>query len=137
MIDDQNGGDANEFPVDLSPIDPLRDQATFDTIAKAIVRDGMAARARRDRSQSRYAVVAHVSGWSVPILAAAALIIAAAAPLLTRSMADLSPASTDVATATERLGIPSSIAALAQSQQVPTPAEVIAAFDAHWRGGGQ
>lgn len=132
MSDDRDGDDVRS--VDLSPIDPLR-EPRFAEIAQAIVRDGMAARERHADAAARYGAVASVARWSRPILAAAAVIVALATPLLIRSVPDVSSASADVAAAPDRFGIPASFVALAQSRHDPTPAEVIAAFDVHWRGG--
>jgi hypothetical protein len=155
MIDDRDGGDSREAqPVDLSPIDPRHDDTRFAALAQAIVRDGMAARQRRARFEHESGAMAYVWRWSTPILAAAAVIIVAAIPTLTRpvggrsgdgasvgSTASAGPpataASPDGFASADRLGVPASIVALVQSRRDPTPAEVVAAFDARWRGAGQ
>ncbi len=122
----------NARPIDLSPLDPLRDDDRFDATARTIVRDAMAARAALRHTS----VAGSLVSWSTPILAAAALIIAASVPLLVRSSRMLTPSGRPPApaVAVERFGVPSAIVALAQSSAQPTPAEVVAAFDARWSG---
>lgn len=119
-------------PSDLTPIDPLADSRRFDRLAQSIVRDGMAARRATMvvRSQS---AMAHVTRWSIPILAAAALVVAAAIPTLTWSTRNLSPSAEAANGPSDRFGLPASVLALTRSGSDPTPADVIAAFDSRWR----
>jgi hypothetical protein len=136
MIDDRDETDV-PAPLDLSPLDPLRDDRRFAALADSIVRDAMAARRPATRVYARQSVMALLSRWSTPILAAAAVVVAAAVPMLARSTGDMSPIpssgpaveSAGVPALPDRFGIPGSIILLAQSRGEPTPAELIAAFD--------
>ena len=137
MTDDLHDSE-NARPIDLSPLDPLRDAVRFDATARAIVRDAMAARAAR-RGESVVGSLALLANWSTPILAAAAVIIAASVPLLVRSSRELTspvePQAPGVAAGPmTRYGVPTAILALAQSRAEPTAAELVAAFDARWSG---
>jgi len=130
MIDDRP--DESTPPVDLTPLDPQLDAGRLDLLARAIVRDGMAARrgvtvARRPRD-----AMAHLTRWSMPILAAAAVVVAAAIPTLAWSARYLSTAGSVQPASTDRFGFPESIIALTRAGRDPTPADIVAAFDARW-----
>lgn len=131
MMDDEDLSAAS--PVDLSQLDPLADQRRFDVVAQRIVRDGMAARKGTSLSlrQSRSAV-ADIARWSMPIFAAAALVVAAAIPTLAVSARRLSSAGVAPVAPSDRLGFPEPIIALTRTGGEPTPTDVIAAFDSRW-----
>lgn len=131
MMDDEDLSAAP--PVDLSRLDPLADARRFDVMAQRIVRDGMAARSAAPSTyrQPRSAV-ADIGRWSLPILAAAALVVAAAIPTLAVSARRLSSANDIPVAQSDRLGFPAPVIALTQAGRQPTPADVIAAFDARW-----
>lgn len=134
MIDDGDDTDA-PAPLDLSPLDPLGDERRFTAIADSIVRDAMAARRSASGVSARQGVMSLLSRWSTPILAAAAVVVAAAVPMLARSTSDVSqvpssgPAAAGAPAIPDRFGIPGSMIMLTQSRHEPTPAELIAAFD--------
>jgi hypothetical protein len=130
MIDDRP--DESIPPVDLTSLDPRLDAGRLDLLTRTIVRDGMAARrgmavARRPRD-----AMAHVARWSMPILAAAAVVVAAAIPTLAWSARYLSTAGPTQQASTDRFGIPEPIIALTRAGRDPTPADIVAAFDARW-----
>jgi hypothetical protein len=128
MIADHDASDVP--PNDLTPLDPMADSRRFDRLAQSIVRDGMAAR-RATIVATPQDAMAHVARWSIPILAAAAVVVAAAIPMLTWSMRDFSPALANAPS--DRFGLPAPVLALTRSGSDPTPADVIAAFDSRWR----
>jgi len=130
MIADHDASDVP--PNDLTPLDPMADSRRFDRLAQSIVRDGMAAR-RATIVATPQDAMAHVARWSIPILAAAAVVVAAAIPMLTWSMRDLSASSAAANTPGDRFGLPAPVLALTRSSSDPTPADVIAAFDSRWR----
>jgi hypothetical protein len=130
MIDDRP--DESIPPVDLTSLDPRLDAGRLDLLTRTIVRDGMAARrgmavARRPRD-----AMAHVARWSMPILAAAAVVVAAAIPTLAWSARYLSTAGSVQPASADRFGIPEPIIALTRAGRDPTPADIVAAFDAGW-----
>ena len=135
MMNDQDP--SSEAPIDLTPLDPLVDARRFDALASNIVRDGMHARRRTTIALRSPSVMADVARWSMPVLAAAALVVAAAIPTLAVSARSLSSANTEPTAANDRLGFPAPILALTRSGSDPTPAEVIAAFDSRWLGGSR
>jgi hypothetical protein len=130
MIDDRD--DPQVPPVDLTAIDPLLDRARFDGLVRTIVGDGMTARRAPTVHLRAQGAVAAVARWSMPILAAAAVVVAAAIPTLAWSGASLSPAGPSAQASTDRLGFPAPILALTRSGSDPTPADVVAAFDSRW-----
>jgi hypothetical protein len=130
MIDDRN--DPRNSPVDLTPIDPLLDHDQFDVLARTIVRDGMSARRATIAHLRAPGAMAAVARWSMPILAAAAVVVAAAIPTLAWSGRSLSLAGTSPQATLDRLGFPAPILALTRSGSDPTPADVVAAFDSRW-----
>jgi len=131
MMDDEDLATAP--PVDLSPLDPLAEARRFDGLAQRIVSDGMAARsAARLTHRPLRSAVAEIARWSLPILAAAALVVVAAIPTLAVSARRLSSADDLPLAQSDRLGFPAPVIALTQAGRQPTPADVIAAFDARW-----
>lgn len=130
MMQDRDGSGVP--PVDLTPIDPRLDRQRFDALAQAIVRDGMTARRAAAVSLRPHGAVAHVARWSMPILAAAAVVVAAAIPTLAWSARSLSSAGAGPSATIDRLGLPAPIVALTRSDRDPTPADVVAAFDSRW-----
>jgi hypothetical protein len=132
MMNDQDP--SSEAPIDLTPLDPLVDVRRFDALASRIVRDGMHARRGTTIALRSPSVMADVARWSMPVLAAAALVVAAAIPTLAVFARRLSSADAPSGQI-DRLGFPAPILALTRSGSDPTPAEVIAAFDSRWFGG--
>ena len=130
MIDDNN--DSRIAPVDLTAIDPLLDRDRFDALARTIVRDGMTARRATIAQLRPPGAMAAVARWSMPILAAAAVVVAAAVPTLAWSGRSLSSAGTRSQVTMDRFGFPAPILALTRSGSDPTPADVVAAFDSRW-----
>lgn len=130
MMDDRN--DPRSSPVDLTPIDPLLDRDRFDMLARTIVRDGMSARRAAPVHSRAPGAMAAVARWSMPILAAAAVVVAAAVPTLAWSGRNLSSAGSSSQATMDRFGFPAPILALTRSGSDPTPADVVAAFDSRW-----
>jgi hypothetical protein len=130
MIDDHD--DPGISRVDLTPIDPLLDRDRFDVLARTIVRDGMTARRAAIERLRAPGAMAAVARWSMPILAAAAVVVAAAVPTLAWSGRSLSSAGTSSQATMDRFGLPAPILALTRSGSDPTPADVVAAFDSRW-----
>ena len=130
MMDDRN--DPRSSPVDLTPIDPLLDRDRFDVLARTIVRDGMSARRAAPVHSRAPGAMAAVARWSMPILAAAAVVVAAAVPTLAWSGRNLSSAGSSSQATMDRFGFPAPILALTRSGSDPTPADVVAAFDSRW-----
>ena len=134
MIDDAN--DLPE-PVDLTPLDPLANPRRADALVAAIVAAGMDARRRPKPS----GLVAGITRWSRPALAAAALILAVSIPAIIRSERQLTtPAAAGAAapaadTTARRFGLPASVIALTQRGRTPAPYEIVSAFDDRWNRG--
>lgn len=101
---------------DLSPLDPLRDTARFDTTVRAIVRDGFDARGE--------ALFSVLGGWMRPALAAAAVIIALSLPVALRAR----PPRPAVSTA-ELLGVPQALIDLTVRTRQPSLLELSTALD--------
>ena len=122
--------------IDLSALDPTLDPA-FQAAVAAIVREAMGGGASGRQGGPAAALVA-VARWTRPILAAAAAVVAIAFSVLERArvsagnQASLRAGTASVAA--ERLGMPESIVSLAAASRAPTPADVVAAFDATWTG---
>ena len=106
-----------EPPVDLRPLDPMRDSARLDALVGAISAHAMAA---RRTATERSGVLGELAGWSRPALAAAALVLAVALPTLWRSRAHTPVASP----ATDTMGIPRELALILHSSRAPTVAEL-------------
>ena len=120
--------------IDLSPLDPTLDPA-FQTRAAAVARAAMAARASGLERLPPASLVA-MTRWTRPVLAAAAAIVLIAFSVLERArVTSQSPTAPSASVAAERLGMPASIVSLAASSRVPTPADIVAAFDQSWLGG--
>lgn len=111
----------NETPIDLSPLDPLRDPE-FEARVSAIVHSA--------RVEQRVAVVDYLSRWTRPALAAAAIIAALAVVPLIRG-SERAGAST-----AEILGVPPGLVAIATSSSPPGIADLAEALnveDSHGR----
>ena len=103
----------DDRPLDLTPLDPLRDPR-FDARVNAIVREAFAAR--------RQSVLAVVGGWTRPMLIAAALALAVLLPALTRRAVQR-PVS-----AAEILGVPSTLVDLVASTAHPSLEDIAEAL---------
>jgi hypothetical protein len=113
-----NDDSAHDDPIDLSPLDPTRDAARFAALASSIARDAMLARTRKAAAQPRD-LLAELTAWWRPALAAAAIVLGVALPMLGRAPAAPSklPA---IASATDVLGIPRELMDLLASPRTPS-----------------
>jgi hypothetical protein len=120
MIDD---------PVDLSALDPTRDDAQFDAMATQLAERAIAA-----RQATSSGVLAELVSWTRPALAAAALIAAVSALTLSRMATDAGRSRQP--TSADALGIPSRVADWANTNYTPSPLELVGAIGSA-RGEGQ
>jgi len=107
----------DDRPIDLTALDPTRDPS-FDTRSRRIAADAMAARRAAPRPL-RLDVFGELAGWSRPLLAAAAVILAVTVPTLSYMSGAKAPRARG-ATTSELLGIPAKLVDLASSGQAPT-----------------
>ena len=104
-------------PIDLSPLDPLRDPLALDARVAAIARDAVI--------PPPPDILAELAAWARPALAAAAVIAAIASyPLLVHR-----PTQRRVTTA-EILGVPSAVVELARSGTPPGLVDLAEALNA-------
>jgi hypothetical protein len=121
MIDD---------PVDLSPLDPTRDDARFDAMARQLAEKAIGARHTPSTDP-----LGELLSWTRPALAAAALIAAVSTLALSR-MSITAVTTSRRATSADVLGIPPRVADWASTNYTPSPLELVAAIGGA-RGGGQ
>jgi hypothetical protein len=105
--------------IDLSPLDPRRDEALLAGRVRAIALDAMTARA------GKAGVLADLSAWAGPAMAAAAAValVAGVTMFSTRGAAAPLPR-----TVLDAVGIPVSVAEWAQANHYPSTAELVAAL---------
>lgn len=127
MNDDSMNDDR---PIDFSSLDPVREFARFDTVAREIARDAMAARARR--SSRPLDVLSELAAWTRPALAAAAVVLGVAVSTLVLYRG--APARS-VANATDVLGIPRELMDLVHSPRTPSLTQIDQALASGARGG--
>lgn len=109
--------------IDLSALDPARDQARFDSVARAIARDAMAARADAPAERAERAdILAVVVAWARPVLVAAGVVVALAIPALAHFRSGA--AEHRAASAADVLGIPPELNDLLQSTRTPSLEEL-------------
>lgn len=103
-------------PIDLSPLDPVRDLPALDARVAAIARDAVI--------PPEHDLIAELAAWARPALAAAAVIAAIAIyPLVHR------PSPRRVTTA-EILGVPPAVVELARSNSPPGLVDLAEALNA-------
>jgi hypothetical protein len=110
-----NDDPMTDLPIDLSSLDPTRDRARLDALARAISQDAMAARARRSSRPTD--LLSELAGWMRPALAAAAIVLTAAVSTLAVTRR---PATRSVASAADVLGIPRELMDLLHSTRTPS-----------------
>ena len=110
--------------IDLSPLDPTRDRARFESAIQAI-QTGAAPElmSRRERSSP----LAQLVQLRRPMLAAASVAAIASAGVLLRVQIPETSASTDGVA--EALGVPSVLALGVQDERVPSFSELFAALE--------
>lgn len=106
-----------DSPLDLSPLDPLRDEHALDARIAAIARDAMI--------PPPADLFSELASWARPALAAAAVIAAVAAYPLFRQR----PIARPVTTA-EILGVPTAVVELARSNTPPGVIDLAEALSA-------
>jgi len=110
--------------IDLSPLDPTRREASFESAIQSI--QAAAApelMARRDRSSP----LAQLVQLRRPMLAAASVAAIVSAGVLLRVQVPETTSSTDVVS--EALGVPSVLALGVEQERVPSLSELFAAFE--------
>jgi hypothetical protein len=112
-----NDDSVHDDPIDLSPLDPTRDAARFTALASSIARDAMLARMRKAAQPPD--LLAELTAWWRPALAAAAIVLGVALPMLGRALvAPTKPPA--IASATDVLGIPRELMDLLASPRMPS-----------------
>jgi hypothetical protein len=120
----------NNRPIDFSSLDPTRDSARLNEIARTIARDAMTARAQR--STRRTDLLSELAGWMRPALAAAAIVLAVAISALVLSRV---PSPRSIASATDVLGIPRELMDLVHSPRTPSLTQIDEALASTGRAG--
>jgi hypothetical protein len=116
----------NDDRLNLDPLDPTRDNAFVSRVA-GIATDAMAA--RRGINAARRTLLGDLGAWLHPALVGAGLVAAACLVALVAERAPGSPApSGRGAAASEILGIPAPLVALARSTQAPSVTQLVAAL---------
>ncbi|TFG53151.1 MAG: hypothetical protein E4H37_03980 [Gemmatimonadales bacterium] len=110
--------------IDFSALDPTHDEARFERLVSAIVRDAEPELRRRRQSSSS---VAQVGQWWWPLLAAAAVVIMASLGLLWR-LGETPGASTSIVVESgieESLGVPTQVASWIRGDQLPSTSDFL------------
>lgn len=116
-----NDDSLHDDPIDLSPLDATRDAPRFAALTSSIARDAMLARARRAAAPPD--LLAELTTWWRPALAAAAIVLGIALPMLER--AGVAPAKAPaIASATDVMGIPRELMDLLQSPRTPSLTQI-------------
>ena len=111
--------------IDFSPLDPSADKQHFEEIVQSITaRAAPALAARRVRSS----FIAEVVYWRRPMLAAAAVILIVSATALVRIESPTRPPELEPGVA-EAIGVPATLARWVTTDEVPTPAQLVAGLE--------
>ena len=116
-----NDDPMTDHPIDFTSLDPTRDSARLDAVARAIGRDAMIARANRFSRQGD--LLSELGVWTRPALAAAAIVLAVAISTLAIGRAPV-VSGRAVASATDILGIPRELMDLVHSTRTPSLAQI-------------
>jgi len=116
----------HERPIDFSPLDPTTDQERF----KAMV-EGIVARAAHELAtrRTRFNPFIQLASWRRPMLAAAAVVAVVSATILTRTQVPQPAVEPETDGIAEAVGVPVELAQWIWDGEVPTTADLFAAFD--------
>ena len=115
----------HERPIDFSPLDPTSDQERFETMVEGIV-----ARAAHElvTRRTRFNPFLQLASWRRPMLAAAAVVAVVSATILTQYQVP-QPVERETDGIAEAVGVPVELAQWIWDGEVPTTADLFAAFD--------
>lgn len=113
--------------IDLSPLDPARDERGREGLVAGIMAEAAPELARR--SARRRSVAAALAGWARPALAAALLLLAISAAVLGTAEPLEAPDAPTVAGILEAPELPEPLTALLREEQPPSVAELIIAME--------
>ncbi len=115
----------HERPIDFSPLDPISDQERFETMVEGIV-----ARAAHElvTRRTRFNPFLQLASWRRPMLAAAAVVAVVSATILTQYQVP-QPVERETDGIAEAVGVPVELAQWIWDGEVPTTADLFAAFD--------
>ena len=117
--------DAQDRPMDLSPVDPTADPERFDQLVESVIaRAADELAARRIRSGP----VVQIAAWRRPMLAAAAVVAVLAGTVLTQTRIPETMAIEETDGVGEAVGVPVEIAQWLWEETVPSTADLFGVF---------
>ena len=116
----------HERPIDFSPLDPTTDHERFEAMVEGIV-----ARAAHELAprRTRFNPFIQLAFWRRPMLAAAAVVAVVSATILTQYRAPQPAEGGETDGIAEAVGVPVELAQWIWDGEVPTTADLFAAFD--------
>ena len=115
--------DAQDRPIDFSPVDPTADPEHFDRLVESIIaRAADELAARRVRSNP----VLQIAAWRRPMLAAAAVVAVIAGTVLARVQVPITDETDGIA---EAVGVPVELAQWLWDGTVPSTADLFGVFE--------
>ena len=116
----------HERPMDFSPLDPTNDQERFEALVEGII-----ARAAHELAtrRNRFNPFLQLASWRRPMLAAAAVVAVVSATILTQYQVPRPADEPETDGIAEAVGVPVELAQWIWDGEVPTTADLFAAFD--------